>query len=350
MKPHFFAASAHHHAVAATLHGTVVTPATAVPAALLSPLLSCVGIVCYERWRGSAVNLNLFKCTFAASLFAIVVSTGPPIAAVLTPLTLRMLVLSAFLGVVVGDLLWLQALKLLGARLTILMSTLQPLLAALAGAVFLKQPLAPSAALGIAAVCSGLALAQNAPPPPTADSASSSSSSSPSSPMPLEDAKRSSDIGNDNGSEMGGSSDIGNVRGRSPTSSPASGRSKLAVGILLNVVNLGFDIAGTVITLCLTHCTPYAVLDFPVHSPFSCTLLSVHLWSLHRVRSHAISGAHTPLRRSMHHVADQLREVRIGTQAEEAHTLDELRSMVLPALAAPCTRCSLHSLCTRCSL
>ena len=277
MKPHFFAASAHHHAVAATLHGTVVTPATAVPAALLSPLLSCVGIVCYERWRGSAVNLNLFKCTFAASLFAIVVSTGPPIAAVLTPLTLRMLVLSAFLGVVVGDLLWLQALKLLGARLTILMSTLQPLLAALAGAVFLKQPLAPSAALGIAAVCSGLALAQNAPPPPTADSASSSSSSSPSSPMPLEDAKRSSDIGNDNGSEMGGSSDIGNVRGRSPTSSPASGRSKLAVGILLNVVNLGFDIAGTVITLCLTHCTPYAVLDFPVHSPFSCTLLSVAL-------------------------------------------------------------------------
>ena len=71
-----------------------------------------------------------------------------------------MLVLSSFLGIVIGDVLWLQALKLLGARLTILMTTLQPMIAALAGAIFLKQPLSLSAAAGIVAVCAGLALEQ----------------------------------------------------------------------------------------------------------------------------------------------------------------------------------------------
>ena len=229
MKPYLLASSVQH---ADTLHGTV-------PAALLSPFLSCIGIVCYERWHGSAVNLNLFKCSFAASLFAIVVSAGPP--TVLTPLTLRMLVLSAFLGVVVGDVLWLQALKLLGVRLTVLMSTLQPLLAALAGAVFLKQPLTPSAALGIAAVCSGLALAQYVPPPP----------SLPFSSLTVEYAS---------GSEWSTSSSESVSPQADETSERVSGRSKLALGILLNVINLGFDIAGTVLTRRYgTACTTWQI-------------------------------------------------------------------------------------------
>ena len=143
-------------AALAHLHSTATPASTAVLAAVsVSPLLSTAGSVCYEEWyqlRGAtAINLNLFKCSLAAALFACVVQSGPPLSAVLTPLKLRMLVLSSILGIVVGDVLWLQALKLLGSRLCILMSTLQPVLSVLAGVVFLQQPLpGPSAALSIA--------------------------------------------------------------------------------------------------------------------------------------------------------------------------------------------------------
>jgi hypothetical protein len=84
--------------------GAAVTPATAVPAVLLSPLLSTVGVVCYERWQGTAINLNLWKCSFVSLLFtAIVMSSSTAALTALSPLALRMLILSSFLGIVIGD-------------------------------------------------------------------------------------------------------------------------------------------------------------------------------------------------------------------------------------------------------
>ena len=142
------------------------TSAFAVVAALLSPACATAGIVLYAQWGGTAANLNLFKCALATALFLVVGAGAGASAATMfdvTPLALRMLVLSSFIGIVVGDVMWLQALQLLGDRLTVLMSTVQPLLATVAGAIFLQQPIRRSAAAGIATVCLGLAIAQFMP-------------------------------------------------------------------------------------------------------------------------------------------------------------------------------------------
>ena len=221
---------------AAAFAHAAVTP-SAVPAALVSPLCATIGIVLYERWQGNAVNLNLWKCGFCASLFAMVVfasGTAAAATAVLTPHSTRMLLLSAFLGIVIGDTLWLQALSLLGARLTILMTTLQPLLAALAGIVFLDQPLPRVAALGILAVCSGLALAQSTPPPPPPDGRT------------LDPAEALVVTAEENWEEPGAPL----VGGDAPAASRPNRQlnSKLVLGAALNLLNMAFDTAGSVLT------------------------------------------------------------------------------------------------------
>ena len=211
-----------------------VTPGTAVPAVLLSPLLSTVGVVLYERWQGSPANLNLWKCSLASLLFAgVAMSTArSPLSAMLEVASLshvaaRMLVLSSFLGIVVGDLLWLRALQLLGARMTILQATLQPLLAALAGAIFLGQPLAPSTGIAIAAVCSGLALAQASPaeaPPPAKIEGDAESSRA-----------------------LVGDGPAGAEAAGGPHAH-ATSQQRLLLGSALNLLNLALDTTGSVLT------------------------------------------------------------------------------------------------------
>ena len=221
--------------IALFAHGVAVTPATATSAVLFSPLLSTVGVVLYERWQGSAANLNLWKCSFASLLFAGVVLCGSraplaTIAEAVAPshVVTRMLILSSFLGIVVGDLLWLQALKLLGARMTILQATLQPVLAAFAGALFLNQPLAPSTGLSVLAVCGGLALTQTAKVPAAADADEDA-----------EEARTTlvSDTTLDGGRGSRGADDAS--RGS---------RRKLLLGSALNLLNFGFDTTGAVLT------------------------------------------------------------------------------------------------------
>jgi drug/metabolite transporter (DMT)-like permease len=129
--------------------------------------------------------------------------------------------------------LWLQALKLLGARMCILQSTLQPLMAALAGSIFLKQPLAPTAGFGIVAVCAGLALAQfasaPAPSPPPAATQNDWERA--------EEEAASALVAEEGEGEL--SANSGALLG-------AGGR--LLLGSCLNLMNLAFDTAGSVIT------------------------------------------------------------------------------------------------------
>lgn len=240
--------------------GAAITPATAVPAMLLSPVFSTVGIVLYERWQGSAANLNLAKCSFATVLFAMVVASSNAMLATtiaLTPMVARMLVLSAFLGIVIGDLLWLQALKLLGARMTILQTTLQPLLAALAGAAFLDQPLAPSTGLAIVAVCAGLALAQAAKEPAA--------------------------VAEDIESEVAVSSTVSTARDAVADAKVRGLRGRLVLGTALNLANLCFDTAGSVLTRRYGHgLTTWQINMVRFGSGALMTLLGlllVNLWS-----------------------------------------------------------------------
>eukprot|EP00930_Biecheleria_cincta_P032997 TRINITY_DN22857_c0_g1_i1.p1 TRINITY_DN22857_c0_g1~~TRINITY_DN22857_c0_g1_i1.p1 ORF type:complete len:459 (+),score=45.33 TRINITY_DN22857_c0_g1_i1:110-1486(+) len=214
------------YALSASLaSGATITPATAVPAVLLGPVFSTVGTLLYERWQGSAASLNLIKCSIATILFATVVVSSDAMAATiiaLTPRVARMLMLSALLGVVIGDLLWLQALKLMGARMVILQTTLQPLISALAGAAFLNQPLAPSTGLAVAAVCAGLALAQAAKEPAAA----------------VDDMEAVVAMSNTPAAAI-----------QETAGTKARGlRSPLLLGTALNMVNLVLDTAGHVLT------------------------------------------------------------------------------------------------------
>jgi drug/metabolite transporter (DMT)-like permease len=135
-----------------------------LPAALAAPLASTIGQVYWEDWTGSALVLNLFKCGLASLIFLAVIggqaACGVRLAA-LSPRAVHMLLLSSFLGIVVGDLMWLQALQLIGARACIMLGALQPGVAALVGAVYLGQPLGSRLALGLGLTTAGLLLTQS---------------------------------------------------------------------------------------------------------------------------------------------------------------------------------------------
>ena len=107
--------------------------------------------------------LNLFKGSLATILFVAVLvgqhATGGAPLVMLSQTSMQMLALSSFLGIVVGDLLWLQALSMIGARACILLGAMQPCVAALAGLVWLGQPLRPRLAFGTLLTSAGLVIA-----------------------------------------------------------------------------------------------------------------------------------------------------------------------------------------------
>jgi drug/metabolite transporter (DMT)-like permease len=141
---------------------SLVGPVIGIGAALLAPLLMTVGFVVWDKyWQGSAFALNVFKCGLASVLFvvtllAMYVGDVRAAAAPYTAESTGFLVLSAFLGITVGDAAWLQALRLLGAKRVIIIDTLKPFLAAVLGALFLHEALSFVTALGVALTSAGV--------------------------------------------------------------------------------------------------------------------------------------------------------------------------------------------------
>jgi len=135
-----------------------------VVAMFASPLLSTIGLTLWERWAGSAVALNLVKCSFGTCLFLLVLASEAAANSTLvfpTASDAWWLTLSSVLGIVLGDVMWLSAFQILGLRAVVLLGTLQPLLAMLAGAALFGQPITstPYTTLGVFTTCAGLALA-----------------------------------------------------------------------------------------------------------------------------------------------------------------------------------------------
>ncbi|KAL7447523.1 hypothetical protein ACHAXM_010801 [Skeletonema potamos] len=129
------------------------TTADGVIAALLSPLFMTIGFFVWDvRWTvsgGSAFALNMYKCLTASVGFITMCllrgfsNTGISIADVLTPNNIGFLLLSSTLGIIVGDLLWLEALRLIGAKNVIVMDSVKPFAAAILGRLFLQENLRP---------------------------------------------------------------------------------------------------------------------------------------------------------------------------------------------------------------
>ena len=100
--------------------------ADGVIAALLAPLFMTIGLFVWDvRWTssgGSAFALNMYKCLTASIGFTIMCfirgfsNMDTTSTDVFTTSNIGYLLLSSTLGIIVGDLLWLEALRLIGAK------------------------------------------------------------------------------------------------------------------------------------------------------------------------------------------------------------------------------------------
>lgn len=132
-------------------------------AALAAPLTMTLGFIVWDNhWKGSAFALNMFKCNLASVGFLILsLSTrGRDLfpSDIFTLENVGFLVLSSIIGIVIGDLTWLEALGLLGARRVIVMDSLKPFLAALFGWAILGEELKLEALGGIFLTVVGILL------------------------------------------------------------------------------------------------------------------------------------------------------------------------------------------------
>lgn len=133
--------------------------ASGLVAAAVSPLLGAVGLFLWGKvWTGDAYALNLVKCSVGSLGFVLVgaLARGDGWLAALTPDALRWLVASALVGIVVGDNLWLRALRVLGARRVILVDVLKPFVAAALARVELGEGVSPGIVVGMAVTTGGV--------------------------------------------------------------------------------------------------------------------------------------------------------------------------------------------------
>ncbi len=140
--------------------------ATGILAALMAPFLMAVGFFIWDAiWNdsgGSAFSLNLFKCNLATIGFLIIViakaqgSTMEILNERFSADSVFFLVLSGILGIVIGDLAWLEALRTLGATKVLFIDSTKPFAGALIGLIFLKEPIGLSTILGMAIAVIGI--------------------------------------------------------------------------------------------------------------------------------------------------------------------------------------------------
>ena len=139
---------------------------TAIMAALLSPLLMAVGFfiwdVTWNKSGGSAFSLNLFKCNLASLGFLIVISVNQmsanavDLSSRITLSSVLLLILSGILGIVIGDVAWLEALRIIGATRVLFIDSIKPFTGALMGCILLKEPIDPATIIGMTMTVTGI--------------------------------------------------------------------------------------------------------------------------------------------------------------------------------------------------
>ncbi|KAL7517973.1 hypothetical protein ACHAWX_002842 [Stephanocyclus meneghinianus] len=135
-----------------------------VIAALLGPLFMSLGFFIWDlRWtssHGSAFALNMYKCNVASVWFAIMAGirgfSQSEFSGVFTVTSVGFLTLSSTLGIIIGDVLWLEALRLLGAKHVIVADSLKPFAAAILGRYVLGEALHPASWGGMALTVIGV--------------------------------------------------------------------------------------------------------------------------------------------------------------------------------------------------
>lgn len=136
------------------------TETVGVLAAAATPLLSAIGLFIWGKvWTGDAFALNLVKCGVGTLGFVVagVTSRGGAWLSDASAEVTAWLVLSAFIGIVVGDNLWLYSLRVLGARRVILIDIIKPFIALGMAKAALGESISVAVALGMCVTLGGIA-------------------------------------------------------------------------------------------------------------------------------------------------------------------------------------------------
>ena len=147
-----------------------------IMAALFAPFLMVLGFIIWDdHWTGSAFSLNMFKCNITAIWFLLMIlvihrtpassslsssssdnvedpTTATTVITDIAKLSIlqklqhpfvnedvKYLLVSSTIGILIGDWTWIEGLRYIGARKVIVMDSLKPFLAAIAGYVFCNE-------------------------------------------------------------------------------------------------------------------------------------------------------------------------------------------------------------------
>lgn len=139
---------------------------TGVLAAIAAPFFTALGFIIWDlTWKesgGSAFALNLFKCNLASIGFLIASFTfGLKVSTADNEdfeagASIGFLILSGFIGIIVGDLFWLESLRLIGASNVLVIDTMKPFTAAFLGWLILDENIQKAAFSGIVMTAVGV--------------------------------------------------------------------------------------------------------------------------------------------------------------------------------------------------
>ena len=149
--------------VAAVMSQTAGMPTETVGvlAAAATPALGAVGLFIWSKlWVGDAFTLNLVKCSVGTLGFVIAgfAGSGTQLLASCSSSVVAWLVLSGFIGIVIGDNLWLHALATLGPRRVILIDIIKPFIALAMARVALHEGVSVAVVLGMLLTLFGVSL------------------------------------------------------------------------------------------------------------------------------------------------------------------------------------------------
>ena len=135
------------------------TETVGVLAAAATPLLGAIGLFIWNKtWTGDAFALNLVKCWVGTIGFVVagMASRRGDWLSDATPEVAAWLVLSAFIGISLGDNLWLYSLRVIGARRVILIDILKPFIALGLAKHALGEGVSVAVALGMCVTLAGV--------------------------------------------------------------------------------------------------------------------------------------------------------------------------------------------------
>ena len=135
------------------------TEAIGVTAAAFTPLLGALGLFIWNKvWTGDAYTLNLVKCSVGSLGFVFMglCTRGATWLSGADDVAVFWLIVSSFVGIVIGDNLWLHSLSVLGARRVILIDILKPFIALIFAHLLLFEGIGYATVLGMCITLAGV--------------------------------------------------------------------------------------------------------------------------------------------------------------------------------------------------